>query len=93
MQQHPSAEGFFEVLQGTTPLLRTIRNTYRPCRRPREECPEDRPILLARDGAGELDRAIELLHSDAKNGMEYMIARQGEEQAHRTHQLVLAGTG
>ena len=91
MQQHASAESFFEVLQSTTPLLRTIRNTQRTLQEAREESPEDRPILLARDDAGELERAIELLHSDARNGMEYMIARQGEEQALRTHQLVLAG--
>jgi hypothetical protein len=91
MQPQASAESFFGVLQSTTPLLRTIRNTHRTLQEAREQSPGDRPILLARDDAGELERAIDLLHSDAKNGMEYMIARQGEDQAHRTHQLVLAG--
>lgn len=91
MQQHPSAETFFEVLQNTTPLLRTIRNTHRTMQEAREECPEDRAILLARDDAGELERAIDLLHNDAKNGMEFMIAKQGEVQAQRAHQLVRAG--
>ena len=91
MQQHPSAESFFEVLQSTTPLLRTIRNTQRTLQEARQASPEDRPILLARDDAGELERAVELLHSDAQHGMDYMIARQGEEQTQRTHQLVRAG--
>jgi Mg2+ and Co2+ transporter CorA len=91
MQQHPSANVFFETLQGTTPLLRTIRNTHRTLQEAREECPDDRAILLARDDAGELERAIELLHTDAKHGMEFMIAKQGEVQAQRAHQLVRAG--
>lgn len=91
MQQPPSADNYFEVLQGTTPLLRTIRNTHRALQEAREICPEDRAILLARDDAGELERAIDLLHHDAKNGMEFMVAKQGETQAQRAHQLVLAG--
>jgi len=91
MQQHPSADVFFETLQSTTPLLRTIRNTHRTLQEARDKCPEDRAILLARDGIGELERAIDLLYHDAKNGMEFMIAKQGEVQAQRAHQLVLAG--
>jgi Mg2+ and Co2+ transporter CorA len=91
MQQHPSADNYFEVLQSTTPLLRTMRNAHRVMQDAREACPEDRAILLTRDDAGDLERAIDLLHNDAKNGMEFMIAKQGEVQAQRAHQLVLAG--
>jgi hypothetical protein len=89
MQQSPSADNYFLVLQYTTPLLRTIRNTCRTLQDAREACP-DRDVLIARDEAGELERAIELLHTDAKNGMEFMIAKQGEEQAQRAHQIVRA---
>ena len=90
MQQPPSADNYFLVLQYTTPLLRTIRNTSHTLQGAREACP-DREVLVARDEAGELERAIELLHTDAKNGMEFMIAKQGEEQAQRSHQIVRAG--
>lgn len=90
MQQPPSPENYFAVLQKTTPLLRTIRNSSRTMQDAREASP-DRTILLARDEAGELERAVDLLHHDAKNGMEFMIARQGEEQARRAHQLVISG--
>lgn len=90
MQEAPSADNFFTVLQRTSPLLRTIRNSYRTLQEARDVC-DDRTILLARDEAGELERAVDLLHTDAKNGMEFMIARQGEEQARRAHQLVIAG--
>lgn len=91
MQESPSAETFFSVVQSTNPLLRSIRNAHRTLQEARETCPEDRAILLGRDDAGELERAIELLHNDARNGMDFMIARQGEEQALRAHQLVTAG--
>ena len=90
MQQPPSADNYFQVLQSTTPLLRTIRNASRTLQEAREACP-DREVLIARDDAGDLERAIELLHTDAKNGMEFMIAKQGEEQAQRSHQIVRAG--
>ena len=57
----------------------------------REAFPVDRNILVARDQAGELERAVELLHADAKNGLEYMVARQAEEQAENSEQLLKAG--
>jgi hypothetical protein len=90
MQQSPSADNYFLVLQYTTPLLRTIRNACRTMQDAREACP-DREVLIARDEAGELERAIDLLHTDAKNGMEFMIAKRGEEQAQRAHQIARAG--
>lgn len=90
MAEPPLAENYFTVLQRTSPLLRTVRNTYRTMQDAREACP-DRELLLARDEAGELERAVDLLHHDAKNGMEYMIARQGEEQARQSNQLVVTG--
>ncbi len=90
MSEPPQAENYFEVLQRTSPLLRTIRNTCRTMQEAREACP-DREILIARDEAGELERAVDLLHHDAKNGMEFMIARQGEEQARQSSRLVVTG--
>ena len=90
MQQPPSADNYFLVLQYTTPLLRTIRNTSHTLQSAREACP-DREVLIARYEAGESERAIELLYADAKNGMEFMIAKRSEEQAQRAHQIVRAG--
>jgi hypothetical protein len=90
MAEPPQAASYFSVLQRTSPLLRTIRNTCRTMQEAREAC-SDRDILLARDEAGEMERAVDLLHTDAKNGMEFMIARQGEEEARRSAQLVLMG--
>ena len=91
MQGGPTSKTYFEILQTTGPLLRTVRNMHTTLQQAREALPTDRNILVARDQAGELERAVELLHADAKNGMEYMVARQTEEQAENSEQLLKAG--
>ena len=91
MQGPASSKTYFEILQTTGPLLRTIRNMHTTLQQAREAFPMDRNILVARDQAGELERAVELLHADAKNGLEYMVARQTEEQAENSEQLLKAG--
>jgi hypothetical protein len=91
MQLPPSSRMYFEILQITAPLLRTVRNMHLALQQAREAVPNDRNILIARDQAGELERGVELLHADAKNGMDYMIARQAEEQAENSEQLLKAG--
>ena len=91
MQASPNSKNYFEILQTTGPLLRTVRNMHTALQQAREAFPVDRNILVARDQAGELERAVELLHADAKNGLEYMVARQAEEQAENSEQLLKAG--
>jgi hypothetical protein len=91
MQGQVSSRTYFEILQTSGPLLRTVRNMHTTLQQARETVPTDRNILVARDLAGELERAVELLHADAKNGLEYMVARQTEEQAANGEQLLKAG--
>jgi Mg2+ and Co2+ transporter CorA len=91
MQKPPSSKMYFEILQITAPLLRTVRNMHIALQQARESFPTDRNIIVARDQAGDLERGVELLHADAKNGLEYMIARQTEEQAENSEQLLKAG--
>lgn len=91
IQGSPNSKTYFDLLQTTGPLLRTTRNMHSALQQAREALPADRNILLARDQAGELERAVELLHADSKNGLEYMVARQAEEQAENSEQLLKAG--
>jgi hypothetical protein len=91
MQEPANSKTYFEILQTTGPLLRTIRNMHTTLQQARDAFQTDRNILVARDQAGELERAVELLHADAKNGLEYMVARQMEEQAENSEQLLTAG--
>ncbi len=90
IQQPPSSANYFDILQETGPLFRLIRNMHTALQQAREAFPADRHILNARDQAGELERALELLHADAKNGLEFVLARQAEVEAKGTKQLVSA---
>jgi hypothetical protein len=91
LQGTPNSKTYFEILQTTGPLLRSVRNMHSTLQQAREAFQNDRNILVARDQAGDLERAVELMHADAKNGLEYMVARQTEEQAENSEQLLKAG--
>ena len=91
MQRPPTSKMYFELLQITAPLLRSVRNMHTTLQHAREAFPNERNVLVARDQASDLERGVELLHADAKNGLEYMIARQAEEQAENGEQLLKAG--
>jgi hypothetical protein len=91
IQQNPAAETYFDILQHTGPLLRTVRNMHTTLQQAREAFSSERAIIVARDKAAEIERAVDLLHADAKNGLEYMVARQAEEQSRNSQQLLLAG--
>ena len=91
MQLPPDSKNYFEILHIAGPLLRAVRNMQSALQQAREAFPSDRNILVARDEALDLERTVELLHADAKNGMEYMVARQAEEQAENSEQLLTTG--
>lgn len=74
------AQEYFEVLRAATPLLRTARNLHRTMQEAREAC-DDRELINLRDRAGEVERALELVVGEAKDGLDYTVARRAEEQA------------
>ena len=47
----------------------------------REAIPKDKLLIDYRDNAYRLERTAELLIADAKNALEYVVAKQAEEQA------------
>lgn len=75
------AAEYFAVLQEVAPLLRTARNMHRTLQEARESCPEDRDLISIRDQAYENERTLELIHGDARNGLDFTTARRAEEQA------------
>lgn len=82
-----SAEDYFLLLQAIAPLHRTTRNMHAALQQARELVPEDREILALRDRAGELEREAELLHTDAKNGLDYTVARRSEQLARQSYAM------
>ena len=75
-----TAHDFFHVLNAATPLQRSARNLAKALQEARDGV-DDRDIIALRDSAGDLERAAELLVSDARNALEYTVAKNAEAQA------------
>ncbi|MCA9017210.1 MAG: hypothetical protein KDA77_17895, partial [Planctomycetaceae bacterium] len=56
----------------------------------REAVPKDKLLIDYRDNAYRLERIAELLIQDAKNALEYIIAKQAEEQARVSARIELS---
>ena len=87
LQNSAGAADYFRLLQAVAPLHRTSRNLHSTLQQARDLVPGDRDLIVARDVAGDIERAFELLHMDAKNGLDYTVARQTEEQAERSYEM------
>jgi hypothetical protein len=85
------ADAWFGVLQHVVRVHRATSNLLATLQSAREAAPEDRDVITLRDRASDVERAIDLLHHDVKNALDYAVARQAEEQAKLTYQLTRAG--
>lgn len=85
-----SARDYFTLLNHLTPLARAARNLHEALQEAREAAPEDRQLLLWRDRAYVLARSAELLHSDAKNALDFAVAQRAEEEAESSRRAATA---
>jgi hypothetical protein len=84
------ARDYFELLDRLGPLARATRNLYETLQEAREAARDDRQLIVARDQAYELTRRADLLHHDAKNGLDFAVAWQAEQQAESSYQMSVA---
>lgn len=84
------ADDYFRILQAVAPLHRTGRNLHTTLQQARELFPDDRSIIAARDAAGDIERSLELLHTDAKNGLDYTVAQRTELQSQQSHDMAVS---
>jgi hypothetical protein len=89
-QTAATAEDYYLLLRAIAPLHRTARNLHATLQQARELVPEDRDLINLRDQVGEIERSLELLHGDAKNGLDFTVAHQVEQQAERTYEMAVA---
>ncbi|MEM8863932.1 MAG: CorA family divalent cation transporter [Planctomycetota bacterium] len=75
------ARDYFQLLTALGPLLRSCHNLYAVLKEARQAVKQDRGLILLRDRAYALNRRAELLQQDAKNTLDFVIARRAEEQA------------
>ena len=85
-----SVMDYFGILDGISPLHRSIRNLQATLQDAREKVPGDRDLINFRDRAYELERTAELLLTDVRNALEFATARKAEEQAAMTQEMSLA---
>jgi hypothetical protein len=90
LESGAQAHDYFAVLQAAAPLHRTARHLHATLQQAREMMPGDRDLINLRDQAGEVERALELLHHDAKNALDFTVARQSEEQTRRTYDMAVS---
>jgi hypothetical protein len=84
------ARDYFGLLDRLAPLARSIRHMHDALQEARDAAGDDRRLIVARDQAYDLNRRAELLHDDLKNGLDYAVARQAEQQAETTYQMSVA---
>jgi len=101
-RQHDEAAGVadhYGILDGLSPVHRTVRNLHSALQDAREKIPRDRDLINtsdrdlinARDRAYELERRAELLLGDVRNALQFATARQAEEQAAAAHRMAVSG--
>jgi CorA-like Mg2+ transporter protein len=81
---------YFALLRAIAPLHRAARNLHATLQDARTLVPDDRDLINLRDRVGEVERAVELLHGDVQNGLDFTIAYQAERQADRTQSMAVA---
>ncbi|MDF3068500.1 MAG: CorA-like Mg2+ transporter protein [Polyangiaceae bacterium] len=69
----------YRVLRAATPIARTARHLHRTLQEAREAV-DARELIMLRDTAGDVERSVELLTSDAKNALEFVGAKEAEAQ-------------
>jgi hypothetical protein len=84
------AHEYFAVLSHLSPLVRSVRNLHKTLQEARELLPEDVDLITWRDRAYELERLAELLYEDAKNGLDFAVARRAEEQSAASQRMETA---
>jgi hypothetical protein len=90
LQEAGGATDYFQLLQAVAPLHRNSRNMHAALQQAREMLPDDRDLIVARDSAGDIERAMELLHTDAKNGLDYTVAHETELQSQRSYEMAVS---
>lgn len=86
-----SAADFFQAVRAAGPLVLATRNQHRALQAAREGVPADKDLIALRDQANDLERAAELVHAHARDGLEFTIARRAEEQAAQAEHIAQAG--
>ena len=85
-----TADDYFPILQAIAPLRRSAGNMHDTLQEAREAVGDDRDLIVYRDHAYIIERSIELLQTDTKNGLYCVVARRSEEDAENSRRMAAA---
>lgn len=88
VERAAKARDWFEVLHATAPLMRTARNLSKTLQEARELAKADKELIALRDQAQEVERAAELIHGHARDGLDFTVARNAEDNAIATQHVI-----
>lgn len=86
-----NARDLFEILEAIAPITRAAKNGGNALQNALDQRPEAVELLPLREQAGDFERAAELLQADAKNALDYQIARGNEESARLANEAAKSG--
>ena len=90
LQQARFADDYFQALNELTRMHRAARNLHSTLQQAREMVDEDKEIIVARDASADVERSLELLHLDAKNGLDFTVAQRAEQQSQRSYEMAVS---
>jgi hypothetical protein len=82
-----NSHDYFRILEQVVPIHRAANNQLAAIQTARVDFEEARELISIRDMAAEADRIAEILQIDAKNALDYQIAKQNEEQARLANEV------
>ncbi len=82
------AKDWFGIMHDAAPLFRAVRNQSAALQEARELATSDRELIAIRDTAQENERAMELIATHARAGLDYTIAANAEENAANSEHVV-----
>ena len=82
-----NSHDYFTILEKVVPIHRAANNQLAAIQTARVDFEQARELISIRDMAAEADRIAEILQIDAKNALDYQIARQNEEQARLANEV------
>jgi len=85
------AKDWFDVLHVAAPLLRSTRNMSKALQEARDLVKGDRELIAVRDQAQEIERTAELIHGHARDGLDFTVAKNAEDNAHNTAHVIESG--
>ncbi len=86
-----NARDLFEVLEAVAPITRGSTNLGNALQSALDQMPAAVELLPLREQSGDFERAAELLQGDAKNALDYQIARGNEESARLANEAAKSG--